>query len=358
MRKVFQSKLLYTFLLVAYTSFLAAQSTSTKVVLRSFPMTSDGKVLVDSKYGDIEFSTWDRDSVRVEITIIVDDEEEDLLERINPSFEFIEDYLEVSSHIEAKKQGYFHRMFRAINPLEFDKTEVDIHYHVKLPVRTQINANNKYGDVIVNECPGAFNAHVEHGDIRISGDIGYSDVYLRFGHLRSRTLKRGEIDVKNGRVDITNAQHLELKSDGTEIEIDSIQTMRISSEKDHIVISSISSCTGDLKFSDIRIEQLTNFIDLKLHQTDLKINNISPGTSTLNLDQNSSDIELQMNKSGIEITASLEGGLLRVPKSVENLDVTYIDKKDDIRNVTAKYGHPPYSQLNIEGKKGYILIKE
>jgi hypothetical protein len=358
MKKVFLYKLVILFAWLPLIFDAQAQYTSTKTIQKSFNMTDAGEVMIKNKYGHIEFYGWEKDSVRIKVVIETQSKSDELINRINPTFDFSKEFLEVESVIEAKKQGYFNRLFREINPIEFDKTEVDIHFEVFLPAGVHIKVENKYGDVSINDCKGRLRAQVEHGDLRIEGALSYVDVLIRFGLLRAYNLPRGEIDLKNGRLDISNAQQIELISEGSEIEIDDIQTLRLTSSKDEsILISSISTITGSVRFSDLTIEQISGFADLDLHQSELKINHLLKGTTQLQLTQKDTEIEIASGTTGCQIEAYLEGGLLRLPTQVTGLDVNVLDEKDEIREVKASLGQAPFTKINITGKKGYMLIK-
>ena len=357
MKRVFLYKLTLSLVCLLFALGSQAQYTSVKTITKSFAMTNAGELTIKNKYGHIDLTSWEKDSVKVNITIETQSKSDELIKRINPTFDYSREFLEIESVIEAKKDGYFNRLFRDINPIEFDKTEVDIHYEVFVPSKTHIKIENKYGDVSISDCIGRLRANVEHGDIRIAGELSYVDIFLRFGLLRAYSLPRGEIDLKNGRLDINNATQLELTSDGSEIEIDNIQTLRLNSSKDKsIFISNISTITGVVRFSDIKIGLITNFADLDLHQSELKINKISRSVTQLQLLQKDTEIEIYTAGIGCKIEAYLEGGLLRLPNTVDQLDVKMIDARDEIREVRGSLGKAPFTLINITGKKGYMLI--
>jgi hypothetical protein len=54
----------------------------------------------------------------------------------------------------------------------------------------------------------------------------------------------------------------------------------------------------------------------------------------------------------------LEEGLLRLPKTFENIETQMIDKGKKIRDIKATYGNSKEGSISITGEKGAILLKD
>ena len=357
MNKVFQFKYSLTFIILFATVCGFAQVTSSKKFTRTFALTDAGQVTINNKYGDVSVSGWEKDSVRVQIEIVTQGTSDELVKRINPTFDYSEEYLEVTSEISPKKESYLGRLVRSWNPVEFDKSSVDIHYQVMIPAKAQLRVDNKYGDINIEECKGRLRLSAEHGDIRSSGYITYADVDLTFGLFRVHAIGRGDITIRNGTIDITKAEHIELTSAGSEIEIDSVNTLTLDVSKGRTFINSVGILNAEARFTEMTVDLIKDFADINAYQSDIKLVNLGSGLQNLKLNQTSSDIEIQSFERGLDIYAYLESGLLRLPRSADNLDVKIIDEKEEIREVKATIGTLPYTNLQLKGKKGNVLIK-
>lgn len=339
------------------TAHIDAQNAHEKVVTRSFPMTDAGQLIIENKYGDVRIAGWDKNEVEVKATVVVKGDDEELFDRIQPTFDSAEEFLKVVTEIEPVSDGYWRRLWRNLNPVEFDKSAVDVHYEIFIPASAQIKSENKYGDIVLEDCLGKFRGMVEHGDIRISGDVQYADININFGLFRTYNLKNGEVAVRNGDVDITSADRLTLSCVGTDIEIDSVDELRIQSSKDDIIFGSVGHASGEIRYSKVKLRELRSSMDLKFYQADMEVQSVTPNLNDISIDQASSDIVLDVNNISLRIKASLEAGLLRLPKTVEDLEVHTINEKKELREVQALYGRAPHIPLNIVGKKGYIVIR-
>lgn len=334
-----------------------AQVTSSKILSESYPMTSVGQLIVNNKYGNVEVNGWDKDSIQVTVNVVTTGDNDELIQRINPTFDYAEEFLEVNARIDPKREGYWSRLWRNVNPIEFDKSSVDITIEIYLPKKAQVKVSNKYGDVSLSDLEGRFQGEVEHGDVRLSGRLLRADVDIQFGLFRAHRLAQGDVKIRNGSIDIYACEVLDLDAVGSEIEIDSIQTLRLKSSKDDIRVGSMKSVSGEMRFSKLNIDNLSSGIDLDLHQTELNLMSIQDEKTLIKLDQTSSEVELHLMEGGFNVNATLEDGLLRLSKDVKDLNVEVLDEKKEIRKVQASYGNSPQSTIQLNGKKGYVVIK-
>lgn len=357
MNKVFQFKWSLTTIILFVTAIGFGQVTSSKKLTKTFAITEAGQVTINNKYGNVSVSGWDKDSVKVKVEIITEGTSDELIKRINPTFDYSEEYLEVTSEISPKKESYFGRLMRTWYPAVFDKSSVDIHYQVFIPAKAQLKVDNKYGDINIEDCKGRLRLRAEHGDIRSSGYINYADVNLTFGLFRVHTIGRADITIRSGTIDITQADHIELKSVGSEIEIDSVKTLTIDVNKGRTFINSVDILNAETRFAEMDVELIEEFADIDAHQSEISLVNLGGELQKVILNQTSSDIEIQSFERGLDVYAYLESGLLRLPRSASDLDVKIINEKEEIREVTATIGTSPYTNLQIKGKKGIVIIK-
>lgn len=339
----------------AMTTF--GQITEEKSASYSYPMTDDGQLHLTNMHGGIIIHGWDKDSVSVDIHIKVDTDEKNLLDRIQPDVDYSQEYLDVTTALEPVSTGFWRTLWNDINPIDIQRRDMKVNYEIYLPRGTDITLKNNYGDIDIEGCHGKLDATVEHGDIRISEEMRYVKANINFGKFRAHTLERGNITIRNGRLNLNEVNVLQLESVGTDIQLSTVTSLDLDSKNDDIEIDRVNTIKGEVRYGELVINELESFFDLRLHQNDCTIMALTSADAQLNVDQVSSDFELQSNGIGLNIVASMEAGRLRLPKEVDNLDVTMIDEKKEIREVRAQYHQSPFASLDITGKKGYIFIK-
>ncbi len=92
--------------------------------------------------------------------------------------------------------------------------------------------------------------------------------------------------------------------------------------------------------------------------SELSMSHISGTTAQINLEQQSSEIILNIKDFSFKLNATLQEGLLRLPKSFENVESKMLDKGKKIREIKAIYGTKTEGHISITGEKGVILLKE
>ena len=66
----FSARLLLLALLVSV-AHIGVAAEFTKTIKKEFDITSDGTTSITNKYGKVEIKTWDRNRVKVDVTIVV-----------------------------------------------------------------------------------------------------------------------------------------------------------------------------------------------------------------------------------------------------------------------------------------------
>ncbi|MGB5818257.1 MAG: hypothetical protein WBG90_02140 [Saonia sp.] len=359
---IFYRKLLPFVMALIFSHTLSAQEKVSKKIEKTYTMTQSGELHLDNKYGDIIVTGWDKNSLAITIDITVNhrkrENAEKLLDRIVPNIKTAGDFVSVSSEITEKSTSIFSRYFNKANPFDFDKSNVQINYTVYLPIKTEMDITSKFGDIIIEDWQGKLKAKIEHGDVWINENLNNVDIAVKYGKLRAKDINYGNIRLKNGSIDMEESKDLRLNSSGSNITIEKVSLLEMYSSKDHITIGEIGRIRGDIRFTTIYLNEVKESVNLTLKITDFKVSKIHNPDVIIDLNQESAEIDLNILNFAFSFNATLEEGLLRLPKSFKNIDTKIIDKGRRIREINASYGKNPTGKISINGKKGVILLKE
>jgi hypothetical protein len=348
---------------IMISSTLFSQETVTKEIEKTFNMTNAGELHIDNRHGNVTITGWQENKVVITINVKVTDKKKldanALLDRIIPEIKTTGDFVSITSVIKEKSSSIFSSYFKKVNPFEFDKSNLDINYTVYLPVNTEIDVINKFGDVLIDNWTGKLKANVEHGDLWINDAITNARIDMKFGKLRGNSIGYGVISLKNGDIDIKQSENLLLNTSGTNIELKSVNDLELTSSKDELTIGMIKTIRGELKYSNVKIDSLDNKIDLNMRVSEFRVEKIQNVDAEVRINQESSDININIKDLSFKFKANLEEGLLRLPKTVSNLKNNVIDKGRRIREITATYGNSISSGAFIFiGEKGAIVLEE
>src|SRR5690606_7028386 len=269
----------------------------------------------------------------------------DLLDRINPQIKTAGNFIRITSEISDKNTGFISRYFNKVNPFEPDESNIQIDYTIYLPANAEIEVNNKFGDIIIADWQGELKANLHHGDLWINGPITKADIEMKFGKLRGKSIDYTNLNIKNGEVDLDEAKSLRVKSSGTTLKIEKVTELEIYSSKDKVIVEEVTDISGDLSFSNIKLNNVINKINLSMHITDFVVSKIHNKSPVLNIEQESSDININITGVSFNLNITMEQGLIRIPKSFSNIETNVIDENKKIRVINATYGTAPFGKL-------------
>jgi len=352
--------LLFLALLLPYKS--AAQERISKQINESHAFTQKGELSIENKYGDIYLNGWSQDAIQ--ITVNIDSKgknaaaAKDLLDRIQPSIAVQGDRVVVTTNITKKEENLLNRFLSRVDSNKGEKANSQIDYTIYLPQNAKVKLTNKYGDLIVSGWNGNLTATVEHGDIRLPDQLQESVLSVKFGKLKATELINSEVISRDARININKATQLALDANGSDINLEEIGALELISDKDEIEVGHVKLVQGEVKYSTVNINNLSDRISLNLNLAELKIVQFSSSTPSVRIDQQNSEVYLNISNTSFKFDANLEQGVLRIPKTMKNITSELVDTKRKIRSINATYGEGDGLIFSFSGLKGQIILKE
>ncbi len=347
------------FLVLSYSTM--AQSKASKEIKKTYQMFGDGALYLDNKYGDVIVYGWDKETIDITISIEANrkdlDDAKALLNRIKPIITTTNKQVLIKSEIEEKKKGFFSKFWNEIDPFKNDKASTSINYTIYLPKSANVEINNKYGDLIITDWNGKLEANVEHGDIRTTEQISNAILSIKYGKLKAIGLEQSKIEAKDATINIDASKAIRINSSGSEIDLNVVEKLELYSNKDKVEVNDIQNLFGTVKYSTLIVNNLKK-ADLDLRLADLRILKFSSPSPSLSINQEVSEVYLNISKTSFDFSAKLKEGVLRIPKTMENINSQIIDKKNKVRNVIATYGNTEKGTMVFTGEKGVIILKE
>ncbi|MFS4468352.1 hypothetical protein [Maribacter sp. 2210JD10-5] len=341
---------------------VTAQEKVSKQIKKDFTVNGEAALHLENKYGDIRLYGWDQNKISVAITVTVTrrkkEQAEELLKRIRPKLTSSGTLVDVSYEVEEKNSGFFAKYFNKANPFDFDRSNLQIDYIIYMPTDATLKVTNKFGDVVLEDWKGKLRANIEHGNLWINENLSKADVEMKYGKLRAKSLDYAALRIKNASLNMDASKSLRINSSGSTLVIGKTASLEIYSSKDEIKIEEMGSMYGTLKFTNVAIHKLKKDIDLNMKIADFRVNTIIDPKSEINIDQESSEVSLIITDFPHRFEATLEEGLVRLPKSYKNIDSKMLDKGKRLRKISASYGKNPNGKVTITGKKGLVLMKE
>jgi hypothetical protein len=333
-----------------------SQHKLTKEIKETYAFSNESKLYLENKYGDIFVSGWDKNSIEIVVGIEAEsrnaEKAKKLLNRVKMDIVTTDNELKVTSTITKKEGGFLGKL----DPFKNEKTKIN--YTIYLPKKAMIEVYNKYGNIIVSDWNGKLNADLEHGDMRLSTALINASLTIKYGKLNAISLQESHIISKDATIGIHHGTKLKIDSDGSEMTLNNIQKLQLNSNKDNIDILKMDGISGTIKYSKTFLKNLGGKTTLDLNHGELRILKHMTASPDININQKESEVYINISETNFSFKAKLEQGVLRIPKTMDNIESEVIHRKEKIRSISASYGAEKEGSIICTGYKGVIILKQ
>jgi hypothetical protein len=295
--------------------FLISSTISADEVTKEFhkEYTAGTKSLeISNKYGDVVIESWNKDQIIIDVKVTVEmsnrDKAQNYLDKIDVQFS------EGINVISAKTVLDDNFNFSGWG----DSKRFRIDYNIKMPVGTDLNLSNKYGNTDIDELHGLLNLEIKYGNLT-AGKLTRGN---------TKPLNKLVIAYGKGTIDETGWLDLTERYVGS-MDIGKSQAILLDSKYSKISIGETSSVVGESKYDNIRIENIKNLV-LENGYTEVNI-----GELTKKLNYNGSYGSFSINS---------------IPAGFESIDV-------ETRYMGVKLGIEESANYRLEAKVSYGGLK-
>lgn len=297
---------------VSDTTALLKKYEYTKTIKKDLPITSTGTVMLNNRYGKIEIKTWDKDRVKIDVHITVDEESEGsaqvVFNRIKINFSNRRDLVAAETEIQSSStQSWWNFWSVTTN----DNFEID--YEVFMPYTATLELSNRYGNVIIPELAGDANVTVKYGNCVVDGVRKTLDMTLSYGNGIIGQAQRTNATIAYGSLDLQQSKNVNLNTKYSKINIELAEDMQINSaydtyaigqgrninsigKYDNITIERVKNFTAKAKYSDYVIGNIYESANFDLNYGGARIHNVKKGFSEVVLLGNYADYRLSVER--------------------------------------------------------------
>jgi hypothetical protein len=343
-------------------AFVAAQFTESKQINKRFKVTPETRIEITNKYGKVKINTWEKDSIVFEIKIKVEDKKLSKLEKLISEVDF--DFIDSQHFIIARTKVGENRSSLQKEVTNFKETvlqsdgKIDIDFTVWMPKNNQLKVENKFGDVFIDDYSGEIEIILSNGNLKSHDFEGKANIKLSFGDASINQMKTGRLDCNYSQIYIKKADKLQIVSKSSDFEITEINELNTESRRDKFRIQLIDILDARGSFTNYRISELTNNLNLKTEYGDLNVEKVAPDFKTVNIESKSTDMNLNFNEKsefGFEITQTKSQTDLDRKMEIKKQEV--LDEKEKKLKLTGIFGNnAKTTKLFINSVSGGINI--
>lgn len=363
-RFLYNTGLLFT-LLLPLASMADTDEDMTRVERKSFRVGENVSVELINKYGDIIIHTWDKDSVRAEVTITAHGKKDSglrkMLDRVDIQMRQTGDYIRLESELD-RSTGSISEFFNTIGDQSkalLSKNKLEVNWVIYLPERSEVILENKFGDIFMEAVYGKSRIDLAHGNLRSDGFYSYCHLTLSYGEADIDYFKEAYVESKVYEVYLNKADYLTISGSSCEYVMKEVKTLKMDSRNDKIRVNTLYSLTGTSSFSNITIKHLRQHVDANLKYGELSVDQVQKGFSKIAIKAQSTDINLQVDdQAGFVYDLRAQEDRLTLPRGLAEDSREYPDDNARYVHVTGKGGpvqNSP-SRIRIDADGGTLNL--
>lgn len=288
--------------LLTMNMFVSAQTfTENKNILRSFKVYAGTILEINNKYGKIELSTWNKDSVRIEANLSIKANSTSKLMKLRNTINF--DFSATSHYIVAKTvfggsgNSVLNELRDLAESIVSGGSEVKIDYTVTTPKNINLRLTNKYGDVYADDIQGDIQIIVSNGGLKANDLSGNVSVDLAFGDGYVNKIEQGRISLSYANFSLKEAGRLTLDSKSSKPSIENVESLKIQSRRDKLHLGVVKNLLGESYFSDIYVSTLSEELNVNTKFGHLTIDNIKRQFSFVSVTSELTDMDFYFERS-------------------------------------------------------------
>ena len=293
--------LLFTLFLPAFTS-LAQEFT--KTFEGKYDVDKGANLVIKNKFGDIKCMIWDQNSVSILVTAKVETSSQDKANRV---FE----------KIDVELKGSRTLVEGTTEVGNISNADFSIDYDIRLPKWINLDLNNQFGDIIVDETDGKAKIKLEYGAMEANALNGpQTELTIKFSDGETGYIKDGTLNIEYSEWETKGAENFRIYSRFSEVTFDKIAMLNLDSQYDEVNIESAGGVIAVSRFSELDFGKINGDFDFDIEYGELDVDYISNLFKAGKVRNTFAGVSLGFDpKSSIDLDAEVQFGDLDYPKA-------------------------------------------
>ncbi|MCB8964099.1 MAG: hypothetical protein H6536_03540 [Bacteroidales bacterium] len=272
-------------LLVMFSCVFAASGSLNKTFDREFNVTGSSKLYIQNKYGQVNIENWDKSIISIHVEVKVNNSNDEkariMLDAIDIEFSESGNVASAITQFNEDIMKSHKRLFSSIC-----SDDMSINYMVKMPRNVEVDLNNKYGDIFINELSGKVFVNLKYGNIRVNkltrGDADdLNTMEIDYGNATLGDVNWLKVAIKYGKLKIDSARALVLISKHSKITVDKTNSLVVNSKYDTYNLGAVANFVGESGYTSYTIKGLANKFNLTTKYGDAKIIGVADGFESI-----------------------------------------------------------------------------
>lgn len=348
--------LLPTLIFANNTPLNDAITTRERVIQKTYNVSKDATLKVSNKFGNVDITTWDKNTIEFDILIKVSgndaDKVEDRLERIDVEFSASSTLVSAITKIEKNSSNWWNWGKKMNLKLEID-------YVIKLPVTNAIDISNDFGSITVDTLEGVAKINCDHGRINTK-ELMADGNELNFDHTKDsyfEYIKSGNINADFSSYTVAKTKNIIINGDHTSGHIEVAENVTYNCDFNSLKIDNVNNIKGNADHLTLRIGNVFKNASVKSDFGTIKIEKIASNAQNIEIDGEHASIIL-----GYDSNYSFNFNINLEHASLKNTDSFNFTKKringSDKLYIGSYGSNSTQNQMKINSEFGSVTFKK
>ena len=349
--KTIIKKAFFTLILISLLGIKGAKAHEefTRLLKKEFVVNPDAKLLINNRFGRVQCTNWDKNSISIEVTITVTASDQEAANKLfkNISVDFTGSPTSVSAITtldEMKGQG---------------KGKFSIDYSINMPLSVSLDLTNKFGDIFVNETQGKTRISLGYGNLEAK-KLGNPDNLLdiKFSKARVNWIKEAVVSLKYSEMNVDYAGNLKLDSKFSNLDAEKIVALNVVFEGGKLNMENALTVDSRSKFSDLDIQRIDQSLNLDIQYGSCEVHEMPAEFTLVNIRNKYGDVSVGLpEQAKYTLDADLKFCNLEFPSEKAKFSFRSVTTNETVYKGIIGGSVAPTSNVNVHSEFGNVSLK-
>lgn len=315
-----------------------------KTIAKTFTVDSKDRLSINNQHGDVKIILWDRNEIKVDVTIIgygsSESKAQELIDNVEITDKREGDKISFKTFIDTDENPWSWGHGWNWNGKKDDETikakkGVEINYNVYMPRTNALTVSNKYGKTIIPQFDAPLKITSNYGSFTSDRLKGIDkDIFVQYGSSNIKQMDDGDLQISYSKLNIDKADNLKLKNNYGSVTLDDINNL-----------------DGTFQYSSGKIGRINETGKLNISYSDgVQLSEMAKTLKSLHINSNYTAVKLPVNgdcNADFEVTTTYAN--FRYPTGKVTFTVNPDENDDDDRK-TGMGWHPTKTYKGKIGK--------
>lgn len=299
---------------------LNGRHTKEKKISKKFNVTATSLLNVDNSYGNVDISTWDQNTVSIEVFIKTNGNDEqkviEKLDDIRVEFNQTSAGVSAKTHFSKENSSWWSNLFSGDS-----NVNMEVNYVIKAPATNNVEVSNDYGHVFLDKLTGNAKISCDYGRIDI-GELHGSNNILSFDYSRNSHfgyINKAKIVADYSEFTVDDAKSISLEADYTNSNFNRVELLQFNCDYGSLKVDKVRRMKGSGDYLSTKLGDVYQSLDLDLDYGSLAIDRIVKGAGDVNIKSDYTGVKIGYDREhAFSFTINTSYGSV---KGTENFEI-------------------------------------